>query len=332
MVPPSARLARFRLRFVALAVLVTGVTLAVVAPARPVQAAPTCSEVNAQLDKMWEQLEPLIEQYNKVHEQLRQNKAQQDALAKQIQPLQLQVDIALARVSSISEYLYKAGPASMLNAVLTSGSPTTLADQLSTLDQLAKGQNASIRSVAETVNTFNEKKKPLDALVAQQTQQDASLNAKKSVIEKQQADMQKLRMSACGVDANGSSLRLAACPAEYYADKGSKAAQFACNQIGKPYIWAAAGPSSYDCSGLTQAAWASVGVSLPHYTVWQKNQTTRVSRSQLRPGDLVFYFGDVHHVGIYVGGGYIVHAPQSNDVVRMARIDQMPVNSYGRPA
>ncbi len=331
MVHPSARLARLRLRFLTLAVLVSAVTLPVLAPAHRAAAAPTCSQVTAQLDQMWGQLEPLVEQYNMVHEQLRQNKAKQADLAKKIEPMQLQVDVAMTRVSSISEYLYKAGPASMLNAVLSSGSPTSLADQLSTIDQLAKGQQDSVKSVSTAVAQFNKQKQPLDALVAQQSQQDASLAAKKSVIEKQQADMQRVRQGACGVDASGRSLRLGPCPANYYGDAGSKAAQFACSQIGKPYVWATSGPNTYDCSGLTAAAWESVGVSLPHYTVWQKQQTTRVSYSQLRPGDLVFYYSDVHHVAIYVGNGYVVHAPQSGDVVRMARYDVVPINSYGRP-
>ncbi|HEX6500958.1 MAG TPA: NlpC/P60 family protein [Micromonosporaceae bacterium] len=328
----TARLARSRWRTMILTVVAAGAAvLTALAPASHAYAAPSCTQINSQLDQMWNQLEPLIEQYNMVHTQLQRNKAKSAALQKRIAPLQLQVDVAMTRVSSISAYLYKAGPASTLNAILTSGSPTTLADQLSTLDQLAKSQAATIKGVSDAVAKYNQDKKPLDDLIAQQAKQDADLAAKKKQIESQQAAMQKVRTAACGIAPNGSSLYIGKCPAEYYGDPGTKAAQFACNQIGKPYVWAAEGPNSYDCSGLTKAAWRSVGVYLDHYTVAQKNETTRVSRSQLRPGDLVFFFSDVHHVGIYVGNGLMVHAPTSGDYVRMQYIDKLPINSFGRP-
>src|SRR5439155_1555697 len=84
--------------------------------------------------------------------------------------------------------------------------------------------------------------------------------------------------------------------------RGSIVAKKACDAIGKPYIWAAAGPNGYDCSGLALAAWGSVGVTLGHYTGWQWLAGTPVTRDELRPGDLVFYFRDLHHVAIYVGG------------------------------
>jgi peptidoglycan DL-endopeptidase CwlO len=79
------------------------------------------------------------------------------------------------------------------------------------------------------------------------------------------------------------------------------------------------------------AAWAKAGVGLPHNALQQSRTIRSVSRSELRPGDLVFYYSDVHHVAIYVGGDWVVHAPHSGDVVRMRKIDIGPVHSYGRP-
>jgi cell wall-associated NlpC family hydrolase len=95
---------------------------------------------------------------------------------------------------------------------------------------------------------------------------------------------------------------------------------------------AAAGPNGYDCSGLTLTAWAAAGLGLRHYTKWQWQDSRPISRAQLQPGDLVFFYSDLHHVGIYVGGGTIVHAPHSGDHVRMAPIDRgMPIAGYRRP-
>jgi cell wall-associated NlpC family hydrolase len=98
-------------------------------------------------------------------------------------------------------------------------------------------------------------------------------------------------------------------------------------------VWAAAGPGSYDCSGLTLAAWQSVGVSLPHQSRSQRSSMPYVTRANLKVGDLVFYYGDIHHVAIYVGNNKIMHAPSAGDNVRMADMDAAgPINSFGRPS
>jgi cell wall-associated NlpC family hydrolase len=95
-------------------------------------------------------------------------------------------------------------------------------------------------------------------------------------------------------------------------------------QRGDPYAWGGAGPSSFDCSGLTQYSWRKAGVYLPHSSRLQSTTGRFVSKSYLRAGDLVFFYSPVSHVGIYVGDGYIVHAPHSGDVVRLARLSYMP--------
>lgn len=88
-------------------------------------------------------------------------------------------------------------------------------------------------------------------------------------------------------------------------------------QLGKPYVWGAAGPSSFDCSGLTMFVWEMAGVFLPHSSQAQYGSGMHVSQSSLQPGDLVFYGSPIHHVGIYVGGGKMISAPHTGDVVRV---------------
>ena len=108
---------------------------------------------------------------------------------------------------------------------------------------------------------------------------------------------------------------------------GSQAAQIAVDtalaQRGKPYVWAAAGPDSFDCSGLVMYAYAAAGVSLPHSSRMQAGIGQSVSRDQLQPGDLVFFYSPISHVGIYIGNGQMVHAPTSGDVVKVSSIDVM---------
>ncbi|WP_406342951.1 NlpC/P60 family protein [Streptomyces sp. NBC_00648] len=114
--------------------------------------------------------------------------------------------------------------------------------------------------------------------------------------------------------------------------KAAKALAFARDQIGKPYVWGATGPSSYDCSGLTQAAWKAAGVDLPR-TTWDQVKTgTRVATAELRPGDLVFFYDDISHVGMYIGNGMMIHAPKPGAYVREESIYYMPIYGSVRPA
>lgn len=109
------------------------------------------------------------------------------------------------------------------------------------------------------------------------------------------------------------------------------AVAFAEAQVGKPYVWGATGPEAYDCSGLTQAAWAAAGVALPRTTYQQIDAGQRVPVSRLQPGDLVFYFSGVSHVGMYVGDGEIVHAPHPGAQVEYAPVGEMPIVGAVRP-
>jgi Cell wall-associated hydrolases (invasion-associated proteins) len=330
--PAMPRTVRHRWRALLWCAAVVAATLFLPPPAS-VYAAPSPGDIENQINAAWEKLEPIIEQYNQIHGQLQQTQAKIDVLQKQMNPLQMQVDLAMTRVGAISAQMYKTGPGSRLLALLNSGGPDTFLEQMTELDQLARQQNAQVSAAASLRDSFAEQKKPLDGLQARLAAQDADLAAKKSTIQAQMSQLQKLRLAAYGSSGQAvGNLRPVACPVEYYGDKGSIAAKKACSLIGKPYIWGAAGPSGYDCSGLTLVAWASVGVTLGHYTKWQWSESRPVSRANARPGDLVFYYSDLHHMAMYVGGGWMVHAPHTGDYVRMAQVDRgMPIAGFRRP-
>ncbi|MEO3768255.1 NlpC/P60 family protein [Streptomyces sp. B8F3] len=121
-------------------------------------------------------------------------------------------------------------------------------------------------------------------------------------------------------------------PADPGPSKSEQVLAFAEAQLGKPYVWGATGPDSYDCSGLTQAAWREAGISLPRTTYDQVNAGTQVAKADLQPGDLVFFYDDISHVGIYVGNGQMIHASKPGDDVKYESIDYMPFHSGVRPA
>ncbi|MFV0134121.1 NlpC/P60 family protein [Streptomyces sp. HMX87] len=126
-----------------------------------------------------------------------------------------------------------------------------------------------------------------------------------------------------------------AAPGPSYATKADKAVAFARAQIGKPYVWGATGPGSYDCSGLTQAAWKAAGVTLPRTTYDQVDTGTTVPLSQALPGDLVFFYDDLSHVGLYIGDGMMIHAPRPGAYVREESVHydgESSIHSVVRPA
>ncbi len=107
-------------------------------------------------------------------------------------------------------------------------------------------------------------------------------------------------------------------PAPPPSGGAATAVAYARAQLGKPYVFATAGPDTFDCSGLTMAAWAAAGVRMPHYSGSQATMFAKVGWDQLQPGDIVVFYGDLHHVGLYIGGGMMIHAPQTGDVVKIA--------------
>lgn len=368
-----ARPARFRWLPRVLAIMTT--VMVGVLPATHARADPTAADVQKQIDAAWQKLEPVIEQYNKVRSELERNQKRQAELSRKIQPLGTTIEATKARVQGIAVERYKGGRVSSLNALLTSGSPTTFVDQLALLDRVAVSEQEQITSLQTQQATYNAEQAKIKALIETQKHQQAELAAKKKAIDAEIKRLDALHRTIAAAEAaaaakaaqEAAAARAAAaaeaeaaraaaaektaatasatspirstsslfiggqCPAVPITTAGGVAAKTACSQIGKPYEWGADGPDTFDCSGLTQYAWASAGVSLTHFTGAQWTAGTPVSRDNLRTGDLVFFYSDLHHVGIYVGNGLLVHAPHTGDVVRMARLADMDYAGARRP-
>lgn len=178
------------------------------------------------------------------------------------------------------------------------------------------------------------------AAIEREKQQEAALKAAELARQQAAAEEKARQEAAAQQEQNssaGSSTPSAPAPATdaSYATKAEKAIAFARAQIGKPYVWGATGPGSYDCSGLTQAAWKAAGVDIPRVTYDQVNAGTTVSLSAAQPGDLVFFYDDVSHVGVYIGNGMMIHAPKPGAYVREESIyydGESAIHSVVRPA
>ncbi|MYS89380.1 MULTISPECIES: C40 family peptidase [Streptomyces] len=191
----------------------------------------------------------------------------------------------------------------------------------------------------ELLSKLTAEEKARLAAIEREKQQEAARKADE--LARQQAAQQKAQEEAAqqqdsGSASAGSGSSSSTAPADSsYATKAEKALAFARAQIGKPYVWGAVGPGSYDCSGLTQAAWKAAGVTLPRTTYDQVNAGTTVSLTDAQPGDLVFFYDDVTHVGIYIGNGMMIHAPKPGTYVREESIyydGESAIHSVVRPA
>lgn len=299
-------------------------------PATVAHADPSPAELEKQIDEQWNQLEPTIEQHNAVSEELKANQAKVAQLNEQIKPLEAQIDTAMERVGVLSAQAYRGGKATALNAILSTGSPTGLTEKLSLLEMVAKNEQAQVKDVKDLRDKLAEQRRPIDEMVAKLAAQEAELATKKKEIDAQITKLNQMRLAAYGEGGTGT-LAPVPCPTTYPGGPNGVAIAFICKQIGKKYIWGTAGPNTYDCSGLAVAGWAKAGVSLPHNAAAQYRSVRHISRSELVPGDLVFYYSDIHHMAIYAGNGWVVHAPTTGDVVRMKRMDTGPIHGFGRP-
>jgi cell wall-associated NlpC family hydrolase len=227
-----------------------------------------------------------------------------------------------------------------LDVLLSSRSPDQLVSQMGTLDAIAGRTNASVSEVADageradatradaqkaqeaaerTVADIEARQHDLEARIADYQRQYAALDAaQRAVVERAHGDSQPVR-------ASRSAERVA--PVSSGAPAPSGAAQTAVDtalaQVGDRYVYGASGPDEFDCSGLTSYAYAAAGVSLPHSSRSQSQMGRPVSRGELQPGDLVFYYSPVSHVGIYIGNGQMVHASTSSQPVKVASLDSM---------
>jgi peptidoglycan DL-endopeptidase CwlO len=311
----------------ALCSAVAGAALACL-PAAPARATPSPHELSQQLDAASQQLETVIEQYNSAQVRLSATQAQRAALAARMAPVEQAMDALASQVGRYSAGLYEHAGGSV-TALIAAASPDNLLDQLTMLDHLGSVAHRQIDALNGERQRFEQQRLDLETLFAQQGAQQADLAAKRSRIEAQIAQLTQMRYTLFGGRRPGSPRDRYVPP--YQPGPAGVAVRFAFSQLGKPYRWGAAGPNSFDCSGLTMASWKAAGVGLPHSAALQWAQVRHVSRDQLKPGDLVFYYGNIHHVAIYIGDGKMIHAPTYGEDVEIAPVDAAPLHGYGRP-
>ena len=306
---------------------------AVLAP-RAANAEPRVSDVDRQIAGAAERLEALVEQHNAARSDLAATRARVAATSQRIAEVARGLDGARNRVSAVAVWAYQTGPTAEIGAVLAAGSPDTFVSRLTSIQELARSDQRDIRALIDRTRTLTQEHASLRELEEQKARQEAELGGLAAQVEKDIAALMVLRKQI------GTTSRYVPTTLDKWAKATpppasgapGRAVAFAYAQMGKPYQWGADGPGSYDCSGLITAAWQTAGISLPHNAARQYSAVAHISRGQLRPGDLVFYYSNIQHVAMYVGDGNVIHAPNTGDHVRVEHIDNAPVQGYGRPS
>src|SRR3954468_12133646 len=329
---------------------VLGVLLSVV----PEQATPGTSAEAAQLvAARGHDLEVVTEKFNEARETLAAKQAAAQTAAAQVEQATAALAAAKQQVRGIARTAYTGDGLGSFKALMTSDSADDFVDRIDTLQSIAGHQNgileqaatanvAAAQAQAEAKKSAAEAQAQYDAVAKQQADLQAQVAEYKAAFDRLSAQEKQAALAAHAEDQvsradrqpAGSGPAGSAQAAATPIAAGSQAAQVAVStamaQRGKPYVWAAGGPGSFDCSGLTRYAYAAAGVSLPHSSRMQSQTGRSVSRDQLQPGDLVFFYSPVSHVGIYIGNGQMVHAPTSGDVVKVASVDSMGGFVWGR--
>jgi peptidoglycan DL-endopeptidase CwlO len=205
-------------------------------------------------------------------------------------------------------------------ALEQSGVVATLADRRNTAVQQLRDDQARLAAAAADLAA---QQKRIANATANLQRLSTSVKQELQASQKQLTDLQASERATVErmLDRGDTNISCAQAGVELSGRVG-KVLGYACAQLGDPYVWAAAGPSTFDCSGLTMRAWQAAGVSLPHNADAQSHYGTRVpvSEGSLRPGDLVFFHSPISHVGIYIGRGMMIHAPHTGTVVKIATV------------
>jgi peptidoglycan DL-endopeptidase CwlO len=288
---------------------------------------PTIEQVQKQVNALQAQIDQVGQQYVQVGQQVVAAKAQLASVQKQDGTAEALFTAAQSQLRQVAVASFENANQSSIAGLFTTGDPTTVLRQASLLEELGSTHSAQVAKflgAAQQVAAARQRVANTEVGIQQlQTQLAAKKASLSKLLAASQAQLDSLSLQqqaavAAAVIGGGSYVT----SATYYGPTNTpagKAVAFAYSKLGTWYLWGGTGPR-YDCSGLVQAAWASAGVSIPRVTYAQYAALPHIPKSQLRAGDLVFFEG-LGHVGMYVGNGLMIDAPETGKQVRLLPLD-----------
>ncbi|MEV7278526.1 NlpC/P60 family protein [Streptomyces sp. NPDC093111] len=311
---------------------------------------PTPAQVKTEVDRLYEQAEAATEKYNGAKEKVDRARAAFDRLRGEAARRTERLNRSRDALGAVAAAQYRSGGLDPALQLALTSDPDQYLERAALAEKAGDRQAAAVTAVRRELAAVRQLRGEAEGRLRELRAQEAELRRQKATVQGKLSAARTLldRLTAeeraryeaavaagghGGADsAPGGSATVARAdrssairgPLTAPTTRAAEAIAFAQAQLGKPYVWGATGPSAYDCSGLTQAAWRAAGVSLPRTTYTQINAGSRVSRSELAPGDLIFFYSGISHVGLYIGGGQMIHAPRPGAPVRIAPIDEMP--------
>ncbi len=318
-----------------LAVLALAATIGLI-PTTSAQAEPNVEDVKSRVDTLFHEAEQASERFNDARIELKQLKKD----LRSLQADEKRQDASLSgtrdevRVALLRQY--SGGSFSTFSKVAAAADPSAFLREMSTVSSFQRLQQDMLGDYQTGLKALSIRSQATRARLDQVAATEKKLADEKATIDAKFADAKallgRLEEAERREELSRSAVRdeptTTSAPV---SGRAGAAVAYAMAQVGKSYVYGAAGPSAFDCSGLTMMAWAQAGVSLPHSSGAQFNSGARVAASDLRPGDLVFYYSPISHVGMYIGNGMIVHAANPRTGVNTAPLYSMPYVGAVRP-
>ena len=298
-------------------------------------AAPTISQVKAQVNSLQAKMDKISQQYDAASQDYSSAQARLSQVEKQAANAQARYNTARSQLAQVAVSEYENADQTSVLGLLSSGDPADVLSQASLVLEVAGTHNeeaAQFLTAARTLTSVSEQRQRTEQgmaqiraqLAGQKTSLNKLLASSKATLDSLTAAQQaQVTADTVGGTSSGAP-QPGSAPMAYTGPTGTqadKAVAFAYAQLGKPYVYGATGPSSYDCSGLVQAAWAAAGVAIPRTTFEDWDDLPHIPVSQMVPGDLIIYDGE-GHVAMYVGNGYIIDAPHTGAYVERVPDDE----------
>ncbi|GGZ90372.1 NlpC/P60 family protein [Streptomyces echinoruber] len=316
---------------------------------------PGPEQVRAKVDRLYREAEAATEKYDGTKEKADRARRRLDALRDEAARRTDRLNAAREALGAVAAAQYRSGGMGPALQLALSGDPDRYLEGVGFAERVGARQAAAVARVRKQLGELERLRGAARVEVASLRTRQAELRRRKQEITGRLAEARRLlaglspserervadgtggataahaaRSGPGGAardvlgPAGGNALGPAGGGAAAPNSRAAAAVAYAYGKLGSPYVWGATGPNAFDCSGLVQAAYRAAGVSLPRTTYAQFGAGRRVSRSELLPGDLVFFYSGISHVGLYVGNGLMIHAPNPSAPVRLAPVDQMP--------
>ncbi|WP_329175447.1 C40 family peptidase [Streptomyces sp. NBC_01477] len=309
------------------------------ASAAPAKPKPSITEVKAQIDTLNQQAEVATQNYDQAKEKTETQRDKTNQLLAQVAQKTQQMNESRRVLGQFASEQYRDGGIDQTVQLLLAADPEQFLNQSHMVSQLSATQADALKNFQIQQEQASIQRAQATASLTQLTTAQKQLATQKNTVQTKLAAAQKLLNSLTAEQrAKVATIHKGSTSTTSYTYSGpasgraAAAISFALAQRGKPYVYGATGPGSYDCSGLTGAAYRAAGVTLGRTTYDQAKQGVAVSKADLRPGDLVFFYSGLSHVGIYLGNGQIVHAPHTGAFVEVAPLSWMPFATARRVA